>query len=662
MKKSRVWTYMQIKRLMTSTVGAAKSEADDCVRRGCYSVFLIGSLLFSLFCALSNKLLTSCDGLKSRSADERYSGERGRIDDPEWVRPPDVLTRSSNAETWFEHMKLHFRAVRIAPERRAALTRDARPKHGQLRRPEVSLIRSFWGAHRMRRRGAVKQSLAVPYRPHEEEGYVVPVLRRLPAVGQSHPEEHPPAPNDRRHFGCVGRHAVVFNSQPGKRQLAGGGGETGPGEDGLHHPLWPVPVQSDAFYTVQRSGHISEAHGGGPERPDRCSTNRDAHAVYLCCRCTTLPRSPPDLFIFAPVALQKGERDTQVQFRRRPPDGATIGERGRMSENPRWIMPPEALTRSSDVERWFIRMERYFRAADVPDNRRAAMVQYHMDEAMGDVLSALEVEETDDYDKLKSTLFRVFGVNNSEERYMKEFINRRQRENESVEEYAGHLKRLLPKAFPQLKDQADGILLQQFEAGIRQDMIKFTILRSAPDSFEKAVKIAAREELMINQVTAAAASASVVTTAANVKKETAGHEGETGSAAAIRAEQPSDIDMLARKVKELLAGEITATTRTKAVSQRRRRQRSDRFTCWTCGQLGHISRDCHAHTGSQHGRDEPQSGVSNTNHNIPIIVVQSPITDIPLVEGSVGGLKCKMLVDTGAAVTLAAEEVMKGSK
>ncbi|KRY28983.1 hypothetical protein T03_11477, partial [Trichinella britovi] len=119
---------------------------------------------------------------------------------------------------------------------------------------------------------------------------------------------------------------------------------------------------------------------------------------------------------------------------------------------------------------------------------------------------------------------------------------------------------------------------------------------------------------------------------------------------------------LAMKMKELLAGEITATTRTKAVTQRRRRQRSDRFTCWTCGQLGHFRRDCNSHTGSQQGRDEPQSRVSNTNHNITIIVVQSPITDIPLVEGSVGSLKCKMLVDTGAAVTLAAEEVMKGSK
>ncbi|KRX34205.1 Retrovirus-related Pol polyprotein from transposon [Trichinella murrelli] len=254
-------------------------------------------------------------------------------------------------------------------------------------------------------------------------------------------------------------------------------------------------------------------------------------------------------------------------------------------------MPPEALTRSSDVVRWFLRMERYFRAADVPDNRRAAMLQYHMDEAMGDVLSVLEVEETDDYGKLKSTLFRVFGVNNSEERYMKEFINRHQRENES--------------AFPQLKDQADGILLQQFQAGIRQDMIKFTILRSAPVSFEKAVEIVAREEFMINQVSATTASASVVTTAADVKKETSGYEGETGSAAAIHAEHIRD--KLTMKEKVMLEGEITGTTRTKAVLQRRRPQRSDRFPCWTCGQLGHFSQDCLSHSGSQLRRDEPQS-------------------------------------------------------
>ncbi|KRY13245.1 hypothetical protein T12_3028 [Trichinella patagoniensis] len=62
-----------------------------------------------------------------------------------------------------------------------------------------------------------------------------------------------------------------------------------------------------------------------------------------------------------------------------------IGERGSISENSHWVISMEALTLSPDVE-----------PADVPDKRRVSMVQYHMDEAMGDVSSVMEVEETDD--------------------------------------------------------------------------------------------------------------------------------------------------------------------------------------------------------------------------------------------------------------------------
>ncbi|KRX25676.1 hypothetical protein T07_2978 [Trichinella nelsoni] len=43
------------------------------------------------------------------------------IDGPEWVRPPEVLAKSSNVETWFEHVELYFRSARITPERRAAI-------------------------------------------------------------------------------------------------------------------------------------------------------------------------------------------------------------------------------------------------------------------------------------------------------------------------------------------------------------------------------------------------------------------------------------------------------------------------------------------------------------------------------------------------------------
>ncbi|KRX14897.1 hypothetical protein T07_12226 [Trichinella nelsoni] len=46
------------------------------------------------------------------------------------------------------------------------------------------------------------------------------------------------------------------------------------------------------------------------------------------------------------------------------------------------------------------------------------MVQYHMDESMGDVLTAMEMEETDDHDMLKSTLFTIFSETRSTYHYL----------------------------------------------------------------------------------------------------------------------------------------------------------------------------------------------------------------------------------------------------
>ncbi|KRX64133.1 Retrovirus-related Pol polyprotein from transposon 17.6 [Trichinella sp. T6] len=68
-----------------------------------------------------NKLFISQMVRINRAADGATNGERGRIDGPEYVRPPEVLTMVLKGETWFEHMELYFRAGRIAPERRAAL-------------------------------------------------------------------------------------------------------------------------------------------------------------------------------------------------------------------------------------------------------------------------------------------------------------------------------------------------------------------------------------------------------------------------------------------------------------------------------------------------------------------------------------------------------------
>ncbi|KRZ91283.1 hypothetical protein T08_325 [Trichinella sp. T8] len=195
-----------------------------------------------------------------------------------------------------------------------------------------------------------------------------------------------------------------------------------------------------------------------------------------------------------------------------------------------------------------------------------------MVETMGDVSSAMEVEETDDCDMLKSTLFSVFGASDGG-RQMNNMVFvipddvpptvRSTREEgkeyclncalatsdlkkdecpvcyrirskwkivmvfpirEGRTEYHGLIwrknlltgdngKTKVSKSKPAIFDE---LLLR---SRIHPVMITCIILRNMPDSFKKAIQTAAREEFMITQVTASNASSSAVTATAISRKE-----------------------------------------------------------------------------------------------------------------------------------------------
>ncbi|KRZ48624.1 hypothetical protein T02_7374, partial [Trichinella nativa] len=271
----------------------------------------------------------------------------------------------------------------------------------------------------------------------------------------------------------------------------------------------------------------------------------------------------------------------------RAPDGATNGERGRI-DGPEWVRPPET---------WFEHMELYFRAGRIAPERRAALVQYHTDAEVRSIMRAMDVQETDDYDGLKSALFEAFGVRTGPER-------------------------LFSKAFPEMSGSADKILLQQFKAGLSADSVKTAVLRSEMDNFAEAVEVAVKEERVEDEPTAGRiteAAAAAVTT---------------------RKEVGDDLAEVLRQLKELLTNNTLAATKRPPPWQRRRPERRGDRRCWKCGGLGHISRECQASS-----RDARASEI-----------------ETPIVEGSVGGVGCDMLVDTGSAVTLADERFMRHSK
>ncbi|KRZ01580.1 hypothetical protein T11_14756 [Trichinella zimbabwensis] len=316
------------------------------------------------------------------------------------------------------------------------------------------------------------------------------------------------------------------------------------------------------------------------------------------------------------------------------PASATNGEHGRI-DSPEWIKPPEVLTMVFNVETWFEHMKMYFRAARIAPERRAALVQYHTDADVRSIMRAMDVQETDDYDGLKSALFDAFGVRTGSERFSAEFFGRKQQQGESMRVFAGHLRRLFSKAFPEMSGSADKILLQQFKAGLIAEAIEF----------------AAKEERVVTEFTTLKASVASVKTDAHQEDE------QPAAAVTTRKEVGEDLSEVVRQIKELLTANTPAATKRSLPQRRRRPDKRGNRRCWTCGGLGHISRECQASS-----RDEHASKASTTDRTFPVVVIRSPEIETPIVKGSVGGVRCDMLVDTGSAVTLTDERFMRDSK
>ncbi|KRY22623.1 Transposon Ty3-G Gag-Pol polyprotein [Trichinella patagoniensis] len=216
-----------------------------------------------------------------------------------------------------------------------------------------------------------------------------------------------------------------------------------------------------------------------------------------------------------------------------------------------------------------------WRCTSVPPERRASLVQYHTDEELRGVMMAMHIQETDDFDGLKSALFEAFGVRTGSERFSAELFRRKQQRSESVRVYAGHLRWLFPKVFPGLSGAADKILLQQFKAGLSADAVKTAVLQSRTDSFAEAIEGAAREECVWKELTTLKVSASLVKADADQEDLQPAVEVREATAATVttRKEVGKELAEVVWQLKELRMTGIPAVAKAAPPPQRRWREK-----------------------------------------------------------------------------------------
>ncbi|KRY31560.1 hypothetical protein T01_7445 [Trichinella spiralis] len=104
-------------------------------------------------------------------------------------------------------------------------------------------------------------------------------------------------------------------------------------------------------------------------------------------------------------------------------------------------------------------------------------------------MRAMHVQETVDFDGLKSTLFEASRVRPGSESFSG-------RSSNALKE-----SWLFPKAFPGLSGATDKNLLQQFKGGLSKNAVKSAVLRNGTDSFAEVIEVAAQEERVGRELT-----------------------------------------------------------------------------------------------------------------------------------------------------------------
>ncbi|KRX15904.1 hypothetical protein T07_10981 [Trichinella nelsoni] len=258
----------------------------------------------------------------------------------------------------------------------------------------------------------------------------------------------------------------------------------------------------------------------------------------------------------------------------------------------------------------------------------------------------MDVQETDDYDDLKSALFEAFRVRTGQKGFPLSFSG-------------GNSNGLFSKVFPEMSGSAEKILLEQFKAGLSPEAVKTPVLSSEMDNFAQAVEGAVKEERVMRELTTLEAKVASAKTDAHQEEELTAERDTEAAAAAVttRKEVRDDLAEVLRQLMELLTDNTPAATKRPPPRQRRRPERRGDRRCWKCSGPGHISWECQVSS-----RVPRASEVSTTKRSSPVVVIRSPKIETPIVEDFVGGMGCDMLVDTGSAVTLADERFMRHSE
>ncbi len=263
-----------------------------------------------------------------------------------------------------------------------------------------------------------------------------------------------------------------------------------------------------------------------------------------------------------------------------------------------YLRGPQPYKAGSDFMLWVKRFETYAQAARIPDSQMAHALLSLLDEAAFRAfdLLGLPSESCGDYKEVVKALTKRFAPATGEPELRFQLSQRSQQAAEPLDDFADALLDLANRAYPDWEaDVRMRLARDRFIAGVRADYIQEDLLKTGPTSLEEARKSAkrleaareARKQMRASRQTAAVQTIGTPGTAST-------EETTLPPEVAAVSRQDSLLEMVRKNTEALqqLMQQMQSQPSTRAQPSRMRPARRRTLRCWSCGEPGHIMRQC----------------------------------------------------------------------
>ena len=297
---------------------------------------------------------------------------------------------------------------------------------------------------------------------------------------------------------------------------------------------------------------------------------------------------------------------------------------------------------------------------------KATLLAVSLRGAASTVLSNLPADRRSDYRALVTALENRFGTAHQAELHRMKLRNRTRKREESLAELMEDIERLARLAYPDAAPAMLELLAKdQFIDSLTDEDTKLRIRQNRPETLQQALEAA----LELESYQLASRHRAIPVRSAQLDCESGYTQSRpwrrtrpSGVSYDVLEELQQCVNRMQQLFQECMKsqGQRSPTKRNSRRSPQSRKQ----LTCWSCGEAGHIRRNCKKGTNkSTPPRAESEKlsrQISTPTENLTTSVVHG--AENPFAVGSVEDHPCHLTIDTGSNISIIRPDVLSKQK